>query len=268
VTGFALLGQHANLGCQGCHRSGRFDDKLPKDCFGCHRADDSHAARFGGKCNDCHGNEHWKPVDYDHATRAKFALLGAHARLACHSCHTANVTQQKLGTDCASCHRAANPHGSKLLAGCDSCHGQASWSKGISFDHDLTSFPLLGLHNVVSCAQCHRTLAFDSTGGKCVDCHAAQDVHKGGLGRECDSCHSPNGWAIWAFDHGKQTGFALTGAHLKSKCADCHQRPAAEVKLSKDCVSCHQQDDIHGGQFGRQCERCHSTATFQGGRAR
>jgi hypothetical protein len=40
------------------------------------------------------------------------------------------------------------------------------------------------------------------------------------------------------------------------------------VKLSKDCVSCHQKDDIHAGQFGRQCQRCHTTVTFRGGRAR
>jgi hypothetical protein len=267
-TGFALLGQHASLSCQGCHRSGRFDDKLPKDCYSCHRADDSHASRFGARCDDCHGNDQWKPVDYDHLKKAKFALQGAHARLTCHTCHTAEVAKQKLGTDCLACHRAGSPHGASYRTACDSCHTQNNWHSDINFDHDLTRFPLLGLHVVVACAQCHRTQAFNAAPLKCVDCHALLDVHKGGLGKECDSCHSPNGWAIWQFDHGKQTGFALTGAHAKNACSDCHRRPSGEVKLVRDCVSCHLQDDIHAGAFGRQCERCHTTVTFRGGRAR
>ena len=65
-----------------------------------------------------------------------------------------------------------------------------------------------------------------------------------------------------------QYGFGLVGAHARLKCADCHRQPAAEVKLSSECISCHQKDDVHDGQFGRRCERCHTTVTFQGGRAR
>ena len=267
-TGFALLGRHAKVDCLGCHRSGNYKDKIPKDCYGCHKADDSHAGRFGQKCSDCHDNEVWHPVKYDHLAKTKFALVGVHAKLDCHTCHTANADKQKLGTDCVACHRSASPHGSKFKLACDSCHGQQDWRSEINFDHDLTSYPLLGLHNVVSCAQCHRTQAFSASGDRCIDCHKKDDVHKGGLGDKCDTCHTPNGWALWTFDHLKQTGFALSGAHGKLKCVDCHRKPAGEVKLSPDCISCHQKDDIHAGQFGRQCQRCHTTVTFQGGRAR
>jgi len=267
-TGFALLGHHSKIDCAGCHRSGNFKDKIPKDCYGCHKADDSHAGRFGSKCDSCHNNDAWRPLKYDHLAKTKFALIGIHAKLDCHVCHTASVDTQKLGSDCVACHRAANPHGAKFKTACDTCHGQQDWHSEISFDHDLTSFPLLGLHNVVSCAQCHRTQAFSELKSRCIDCHKKDDVHKGGLGDKCDSCHTPNGWSLWVFDHLKQTGFGLTGAHAKIKCADCHRKPAAEVKLSQDCVSCHQKDDIHAGQFGRQCQRCHGTVTFQGGRAR
>lgn len=267
-TGYALLGAHMTIDCLGCHRSGAYKDKIPKDCFGCHKTDDSHAGRFGMKCNDCHGNDVWHPVEYDHLAKTKFALEGAHARLDCHVCHTAIAATQKLGTDCLACHRAASPHGVRLKTPCDSCHGQQQWRTGISFDHDLTSFPLLGLHNVVSCAQCHRTQAFGDARSGCIDCHRKDDVHKGGLGDRCDTCHSPNGWKLWEFNHQKATGFGLTGAHAKLKCADCHRKPAAEVKLSPACVSCHLKDDVHTGQFGRQCDRCHTTVTFQGGRAK
>lgn len=263
-----LNGRHAKVDCLGCHTSGNYKDKIPKDCIGCHKADDSHAGRFGEKCDSCHDNDGWPGTKYDHLAKAKFALVDAHAKLECHACHTAVQAKQKLGSECASCHRAASPHGAKFDTACDTCHQQKAWRQGISFDHDLTHWPLLGLHTVVSCAQCHRSEAFKAGGERCVDCHQARDVHKGGLGDKCDTCHSPNGWPLWQYDHFKQTGFALTGAHGKNACADCHIKPAGEVKLSSDCVSCHEKDDIHAGQFGRQCQRCHTTVTFQGGRAR
>jgi hypothetical protein len=265
-TGFALLGSHAKQNCLSCHRSGRYTDDLPRSCVGCHRADDSHAGRFGEKCGDCHNNDGWKPANYDHTARTGFTLTGAHARIDCHSCHTANVTQQKLGKDCASCHQAIDPHGGLLKDSCDSCHTQEAWRRDVSFDHDLTNFPLLGLHNVVSCAQCHRSLAFTAAATTCNGCHAVQDVHKGGLGDKCESCHSPNSWGIWDFDHGKQTKFALTGAHQPLSCASCHKVPPGTSKTSSECVACHRSDDRHLGQFGLQCQRCHTTWSFKGAR--
>jgi hypothetical protein len=265
-TGFALLGRHDQLDCSTCHRSGNFKDKLPKDCHGCHQADDAHAARFGGKCQDCHGNEHWQPVDYDHLVKAKFELVGAHAKLGCHVCHTAPVETQKLKTDCRACHRAQDPHGGSLEQGCDDCHGQQDWHGDIVFDHELTDFPLVGLHAVVSCAQCHRTQAFARAPTTCFECHGHDDVHKGGLGKKCESCHSPNGWSIWEFDHAKQTGFALSGAHAKLQCAGCHQEPPGTRKMRRDCISCHRKDDRHLGAYGLQCDRCHTTWTFKGAR--
>ena len=50
-TGFALLGAHDDIDCLACHRSGNYKDKIPKDCDGCHQADDVHSARFGSKCD-------------------------------------------------------------------------------------------------------------------------------------------------------------------------------------------------------------------------
>jgi hypothetical protein len=265
-TGYALLGVHDKLDCLGCHRSGNYKDKIPKDCYGCHKADDSHAARFGNKCEDCHDNDQWKLQHYDHLGRHKFALLGAHAKIGCDLCHSAPVATQKLGDQCVDCHRAEDPHGGKLKAGCEHCHGQEAWRSAISFDHDLTDFPLLGLHRVVSCAQCHLTLAFDSAPSGCVQCHAREDVHKGGLGKKCESCHSPNGWALWSFDHAKQTGFALLGAHAKLQCADCHHETPGTQKTSPLCIACHRKDDRHLGAYGERCERCHSTASWKGAR--
>jgi hypothetical protein len=265
-TGYELLGVHARIDCLSCHRSGNYKDKIPKDCNGCHRADDAHAARFGANCGDCHDNTRWRPVEYDHAARDHFPLVGAHAKLDCHACHTAPTATQKLAKDCIGCHRSEDPHGGKLKGGCDRCHGQNSWSADIAFDHDLTDFPLVGLHRVVSCAQCHTSMAFEQAPLQCLGCHAHDDVHKGGLGKKCEDCHSAGGWPLWVFDHAKQAHFPLLGAHAKLQCAACHREPPGTVKPSKECGVCHHKDDRHLGQYGPQCDRCHTNYSWKGAR--
>lgn len=265
-TGFALLGKHALVDCTGCHRTGNFKDELPRTCVGCHRAADAHASRFGEDCASCHGNESWRDAPFDHAQKTKFALVGAHAKLDCHTCHTGRVSTQKLPTDCASCHRGDDVHAGALKGGCDSCHGTETWRDDLRFDHDLGSFPLLGMHVLVGCGQCHASKTFAGTPRDCLSCHRGNDVHQGSLGRDCGACHSPNGWKLWDFDHNQQTKFPLTGAHNSLKCGECHRRPAGQVKLPTDCAACHRDDDIHLGQFGAQCQRCHTTLTFKGAR--
>ncbi len=265
-TGYALLGVHDKIDCLACHRSGNYKDRIPKDCAGCHSADDAHAGRFGTACEDCHGNERWHLADYDHAGKHHFALAGAHAKLDCYACHTANVHTQKLAKDCAGCHAAEDPHGGKLDAGCGTCHGEQSWRAPLTFDHDLSSYPLVGLHRVVGCAQCHRTQAFHETPTSCSGCHQQDDVHHGGLGKKCESCHSPNGWSLWKFDHARQTHFPLLGAHAKLSCADCHNAPPGSTKTSSQCASCHHKDDRHLGAYGPQCDRCHTVYSWKGAR--
>jgi hypothetical protein len=264
-TGYALLGAHAEIDCLTCHRSGNYKDRIPKDCDGCHRADDSHARRFGAQCGDCHGNDEWHPLVYDHTGRHKFALEGAHAKLDCHACHTAQA-KDKLPEDCEGCHRSEDPHGGKVTGQCAACHGQNSWRADIRFDHDLSQYPLLGLHRIVSCVQCHATQAFGNAQSTCSGCHAKDDVHKGGLGEKCDACHSPNGWQLWVFDHARDAHFPLLGAHGKLQCADCHREPPGTQKMSQECASCHHKDDRHLGQYGAQCGRCHSSYSWQGAR--
>ena len=98
VTGFALLGAHRTASCQSCHRTGRFEDEIPKDCSGCHAAIDSHAGRMGTKCESCHEASAWKDTHFVHERDAKFTLRGAHSKLACHSCHVARVTRSQACT--------------------------------------------------------------------------------------------------------------------------------------------------------------------------
>ena len=265
-TGYGLSGAHAPLNCKSCHATANLTDPLPRDCAGCHRKSDSHASRFGEACEKCHVTSAWQPATFDHVRDGRFELLGRHANLDCHACHTGVVAQQKLGTECYACHRNQDAHAGRLGQDCQRCHGVEGWRAGVAFDHELVDFPLVGLHVAVPCHECHATSTFKGAAQDCHGCHQREDKHQGALGKDCESCHSPSGWGLWEFDHVKATGFALSGAHARATCDGCHKRPAAEVKLSGDCASCHAQDDVHHGQFGRQCQRCHGSVTFKGAR--
>jgi hypothetical protein len=259
-TGFTLLGRHAHVGCADCHRGGNLNDPIPKDCAGCHKSDDRHAGRLGSACGECHGNDLWRVTSYDH--KQFFPLVGAHAGLDCHTCHTGVVKEQKLGKNCVGCHRADDPHGGSLGKACERCHSATKWGE-INFDHDLTTYPLLGLHVAVTCGQCHANQHFNETPNNCDGCHANEDVHKGELGKGCGACHTPNGWKLWDFDHAARTRFPLSGAHTNIGCAVCHIKPLSTTKPSMVCGTCHAENDVHAGRFGPQCQECHTTSTFK-----
>jgi hypothetical protein len=260
-AGFPLEGRHAHIGCGDCHRSGNSKAPIPKDCLGCHKSDDQHASRLGASCSDCHNSDVWRITHFDHSQRFGFALEGAHAGLDCHVCHSGVVKDQKLGTTCIDCHRADDPHGGSLGKQCEQCHIATKWSE-VSFDHDQSKYPLVGLHGVVTCGQCHTTQKFNDSPTECRGCHAKDDAHNGGLGTECAECHNPNGWKMWDFDHATHTRFPLLGAHAKIGCADCHIRPQNVVKPSMICGTCHSGNDVHAGRFGKECQQCHNNNTF------
>jgi hypothetical protein len=88
-------------------------------------------------------------------------------------------------------------------------------------------------------------------------------VHRQRLGTHCETCHNPNAWSLWEFDHDAGTGFRLDGGHRGIDCHACHKLPVRHgISLATSCDSCHRQDDIHDGQFGRHCDRCHNTESF------
>jgi hypothetical protein len=263
VSGYALLGRHAKLECDSCHRGGDLKSPVERQCSGCHAAADPHAGRMGGECGDCHGQDRWQVATFDHGKRAQFALRGAHGSLDCHACHTATVKEQKLATECAGCHAVDDVHDGSLGRDCASCHRETGWRDAVRFDHDLARFPMVGLHVGVACEDCHASRAFREASDRCADCHRNEDVHRGTLGAECASCHNPNGWTFWQFDHAQATGFGLTGAHERLGCRDCHRKPAHETAVSASCVSCHRADDAHDGRFGTDCGRCHGTRSFR-----
>jgi len=261
VSGFALTGGHKSLGCQACHRGGNTSPADGRTCAACHERDDPHAGRFGTTCESCHSVNDWRSVRFDHAKKTTFTLPPGHDKLPCNTCHTGNLADA-LPRDCGTCHADEDPHGKQLGNVCESCHMPTSWTAELWFDHDITSFPLLGAHAALSCDQCHVTAAFHDAGSTCVACHAGGDPHNGGLGQQCENCHNPSAWRASRFDHDR-TDFPLTGAHTALSCNACHLDDTKPTHTAgSNCVSCHRRDDPHLGRFGDDCSNCHTTSTF------
>lgn len=120
-TDFPLDGKHAAVPCRGCHAGkDRFDvasivfTPLQQNCRFCHS--DPHHGQFtqsdnSGDCAACHNSLSWKNLDFDHDIDTRFALEGAHRRIACNKCHkvesdeTGSFTRyHPLDIRCESCH--------------------------------------------------------------------------------------------------------------------------------------------------------------------
>jgi len=263
-TEFPLLGRHKKASCNSCHVSGDVNKKLPKQCYECHKNDDSHKGRYGKKCKSCHTPATWQKQTFDHDKNTDFPLFGMHKKTACNQCHRGDLYHDKIKGRCIDCHKKDDVHKGNQGSNCSSCHNEKGWNDQVLFDHDLSRFPLIGMHAVTQCEECHLSENYGDTETDCNQCHAGDDVHKMKLGTRCADCHNPNSWSTWLFDHNKSTDFTIDGAHKKLGCYDCHQTAAqGKVKAAKDCISCHRSHDIHNRQFGRQCGDCHTTKSFK-----
>lgn len=120
---FPLLGAHAATACAGCHADARFR-AAGTACVDCHRDDDAHGDRLGPRCADCHNTRAWSLWEFDHDRRTRFALLGAHRRVACVDCHQQpGRPDLRLAIDCGACHAGDDPHQGGFGADCGRCHG-------------------------------------------------------------------------------------------------------------------------------------------------
>ena len=132
LSRFALLGKHVSVKCADCHKTARFKD-APRDCLSCHKKDDKHQLKFGTACESCHNARAWGIWDYDHARRAKYALDGAHAKLACEACHTrpapAGKAAAEVGNTCVACHRRDDTHDGAFGPVREQCHVTTRWTQ-------------------------------------------------------------------------------------------------------------------------------------------
>jgi hypothetical protein len=214
--GFRLVGAHARIRCSSCHGPDMeplFQPADDQDCLACH-VDDYDREHPGGSfpttCLSCHTVETWGGATFDHPLVANgFRLLGAHARIACESCHAPadwSVPFTPSGDqDCVGCHAddyQAEHAGSGFPTTCLTCHTIDSW-EGASFtDHDAQFFPIYsGAHRGRwdTCQECH-TQPDNFQVFSCLSCHERNETdahHREENGYQyesgaCYRCH-PNG---------------------------------------------------------------------------
>jgi hypothetical protein len=255
-TDFALKGAHEKVACVACHPNRHYKE-APKSCVSCHRGDDVHLKGYGEKCDSCHDSSEWNKVKFDHA-KTEFKLQGAHESSRCAACHKPGKEAGKLATTCISCHRTDDSHKGRNGERCQECHNSSNWGKS-RFSHDKeTKFPLRGPHTKASCNACHAGgVKKDAPVRNCIACHKADDVHRGDLGKECDSCHKVEGWQKKVtFDH-DLTRLPLYGMHALASCEVCHSN-GRYASLPRACIDCHKSDDTHKGALGESCGDCHN----------
>lgn len=297
LTGYKLEGQHGKIDCRDCHKADFISDPeirkrektflgMEEACLNCHV--DYHQETLGTSCTDCHGFDDFKTlVGFDH-NKTNYPLKGAHETVDCIKCHKVSVRagkefQQfanlKFG-ECLDCHK--DEHDGKFGRNCTDCHSINSWQKikmSNRFDHNLTDYPLEGLHKTVSCSECHvggdykRDLAF----GQCLDCH--DDYHEDDFLRadqskpDCKECHSleqPFYYSSFSLEEHQEGDYPLEGAHLATPCFACH-KPNEDERWnfkfnSNNCVECH--SDIHQGFIDsayypeQDCKACHQMESW------
>ena len=272
---YRLIGKHKEAKCEACHKNGlkplpgeKNRQKAPTKCDACHKKIDDekgHKGKFGEKCETCHSTYEWKNSNFEHDVDTKYALKGKHRETKCVDCHPGVLYGAKLSVECISCHRKLeNDKGHKEQLGtrCNDCHDEKKWA-GPIYDHNKSRFALTGKHRLVDCKKCHASVAFKDARRACLACHGKEDVHKRRLGIRCETCHNSRTWKSWDFDHGK-TKYPLMGAHTKPRCEACHKMPVqGTLVLASACASCHQEQDVHRGGFGAQCERCHGDLSWK-----
>jgi hypothetical protein len=78
------------------------------------------------------------------------------------------------------------------------------------------------------------------------------------FGTDCLACHDGKD-TMAAFDHDQI--FVLDGAHATTTCIACHDNRQFSG-TPNTCEGCHAEPDVHLGQFGTDCVRCHSTTAW------
>ncbi|GAB4558590.1 MAG: hypothetical protein Tsb0020_03700 [Haliangiales bacterium] len=289
--GVKLIGGHRQVACKDCHDQG--NDRVPTQgsrCVGCHK--NTHRARFGDDCKDCHAGIKWvglpERIGRRNHRKTRYPLVGLHRDVDCERCHprsapTARRFRRGNFERCDRCHE--DKHNGTFAARdkgeCSQCHtveGYRPTLFGIE-QHKTTQFALDGRHRAVPCAGCHTNerprLDMRIADRRCVSCHQnphgeqfAEEMAKGG----CAQCHSTAGWRNPKIDH---SIWPLTGAHGQTECSSCHN-PSEEDRavgqgatyrgVPRECAGCH--NDIHAGQFRltepqRPCDDCHATSAFK-----
>jgi len=129
LTHFPLIGPHAVVRCEDCHRTQSFKD-APQACASCHD-DKHHVGRLGANCATCHNPHGWARWRFDHGRQTRYALTGGHQNLQCHACHReTNAVKVSAPTTCYACHSRDDAHEGAFGRACEKCHDTHSFKQG------------------------------------------------------------------------------------------------------------------------------------------
>lgn len=210
----------------------------------------SNHAMFEMECNHCHAPIHC-------ITDTK-----------CQDCHM-DVARQRA--------EAVGLH--SLFPGtekCQTCHVEHRGREAVisqvllrNINHQALSGFSLALHETrfdgtaMICEDCHTQGRFAADEVSCVSCHESANEelmaeHSAKHGENCLVCHNGTS-AIVEFVHDEV--YLLEGAHLTLGCVDCHEGELF-AGTTKTCESCHKEPEMHAGQFGLDCARCHTAVAW------
>jgi len=211
-------------------------------------------AETGGRCAACH------PAVWEQDTMTERCLV-------CHS----NLRQNVESFHAVMLAESQNLH-------CKHCHTEHLGAEASltvmqmeRFPHNDASGFSLQSHQQTrdgvpfSCADCHGAEIAKFKPSRCLECHwefenARIESHAADFGNDCLACHDGLDTYGESFEHA-QTSFPLAGGHANTGCADCHAgaRSLADLKTTRhECAFCHNHEDPHAGQFGRECAACHT----------
>jgi hypothetical protein len=83
---------------------------------------------------------------------------------------------------------------------------------------------------------------------------------------DCRLCHTGGTWnelrPDFRFDHERETGVRLDGAHAQARCLLCHNdRGPVAAFQARGCAGCH--EDVHQGDLGPRCASCHEETSWR-----
>ncbi len=259
--------------CGACHNGkAAFSVAKEKDCMRCHKSSagaiyykikgadaffshDSHVARNGGKCKDCHNSRIANG-------RRGVTMTQMEKGSSCGACHNGK-TAFTAAANCGSCHKGLNPKdvtfklkvnvpnadfGHKFHIAkykCNDCH-----TKTFPYKAGAVRYTMADMEKGKSCGACHNgKTAFAST-GDCAKCH--KGLKPGNL-----TFKNARGTVVGYFKHDTHTAmFACKDCHTKIfNYAGDRRTTMKDMEKGKSCGACH--DGKTGFSVKGDCLKCH-----------
>jgi hypothetical protein len=159
---------------------------------------------------------------------------------------------------------------------------ETKYDKGkiVTFFHDehvkLFKLNCSDCHSSDNCTKCHESKT-STDYGKTIKLEKSEEEHH----KLCNNCHNKSSCQkchkeseMMPFNHGRSTGWNLTGYHSKLECTKCHGSSVPFKKLDNNCTSCHKNfikgkfdHKITGlvlseGHSDLECNNCHVKDNF------